>query len=56
MAVVINEFEVMPGESSPVQESGPTASEAEAKPPPSAREIGLLLEQQLRREERIWAH
>ena len=56
MAVVINEFEVMPGESA-AQESGSTsASEGEAKTPPSAREIALLIEQQRQRAERVWAH
>jgi len=56
MAVVINEFEVMPGES-PVQESGPTTSDGgEQKSSPSAREIGRLLEQQLQRDVRVWAH
>ena len=55
MAVVINEFEVMPGESA--GESGATSSsEGEAKTPPSAREIALLIEQQRQRAERVWAH
>ena len=56
MAVVINEFEVVPGEST-AQESGPTSSgEGAAKTPPSAREIALLIEQQLQRAERVLAH
>jgi len=57
MAVVINEFEVVPGDSTPVQESGPTAAgEAEPSAPPSAREQERLAEQKRRREERVWAH
>ncbi|HET6980061.1 MAG TPA: hypothetical protein VFI24_27255 [Pyrinomonadaceae bacterium] len=56
MAVVINEFEVVPGESA-AQESGSTpGSEGAAAAAPSAREIALLIEQQLQRAERIWAH
>ena len=57
MAVVINDFEVVPGENTSVQESGPTtASDGDVTSKPSAREIGLLIEQQLLREERVWAH
>jgi hypothetical protein len=57
MAVVINEFEVVPGESSAAPETPAAASrDGEAKAPPSAREVGLLIEQQLQRDRRVWAH
>jgi hypothetical protein len=57
MAVVINEFEVVPGESNAAPEtSAATSSESDPKPPPSARQIGILIEQQLQRDQRVWAH
>jgi hypothetical protein len=56
MPVVINEFEIMPGETTPNRESTPASSEGTSQPTPSAREIALLLEQALERDERIWAH
>jgi len=57
MAVVINEFEVMPRDSG-TGERGATSStsEGDEKPPPSAREIERLIEQRLQRGERVWAH
>lgn len=57
MAVVINEFEVVPGESDSGQREGTApSSEAGEKLPPSPREIERLIEQQLQRGERVWAH
>lgn len=57
MAVVINEFEVVPGESDPGQREGASsAGEAGENLPPSPREIEHLLEQKLQRCERVWAH
>jgi hypothetical protein len=57
MAVVINEFEVVPGESDPGQRGlTSSSSEEEEKPPPSPREIECLLEQQLQRGARVWAN
>jgi len=56
MAVVINEFEVVPGDNDPGQRGPSSSSEGEQKPPPSPREIERLIEQQLQRGERVWAH
>lgn len=57
MAVVINEFEVVPSESDPGQRDlTSSSSEGEEKQPPSPREIECLLEQQLQRGERVWAN
>ena len=56
MSVVINEFEVMPGETISNQEGASSPSDAANQPLPSAREIALLLEQAVERDERIWAH
>jgi hypothetical protein len=56
MAVVINEFEVLPGDATPSQASMSTPGEAANQSPPSAREIALLLEQAIERDERVWAH
>jgi hypothetical protein len=57
MAVVINEFEVVPGEPQPQQQN---AQESEGggdkKSPPSEHEIGRLVAQKMSRDERIWAH
>lgn len=57
MAVVINEFEVVPGDSDAAQrERTSSSSEAGEARPPSPREIERLLEQQLQRGARVWAH
>lgn len=55
MPVVINEFEVMPRENNPNQEAA-LPPEAAEKAAPSAREITLALQQQVERDERVWAH
>jgi hypothetical protein len=57
MPVVINEFEVVPGEarSSQTGESS-TSGKSEGKTAPSAHQIELLVEQQLERCERVRAH
>lgn len=57
MAVVINEFEVVPGQSDAGQrELTSSASDAGEKTPPAPREIERVFEQQLERGERVWAH
>ena len=60
MAININEFEVVPGDATPSQ---PASSSAEHKRGPSELpqmpspwEIERLVEQQLERCERVWAH
>ena len=57
MAIVINDFEVEPGEAEP----SPTprvASQNEpgTTKPPSPWEIERMVEQQLERSARVWAH
>jgi len=57
MAVVINEFEVVPRESDTDQRVGTSSSvEGGERPPLSPDEVERLLDQQLQREERVWAH
>ena len=57
MAVVINEFEVVTGDSGAGQrEASSPSSEGGNNVMPSPREIERLLEQQLQRCERVWAH
>jgi hypothetical protein len=58
MAVVINEFEVVPGAAPQQQRSSGSGSEAEGdkKSPPSEHELKHLFEQQMSRDERVWAH
>ena len=56
MPVVINEFEVMPGETNSNQQDSTSQPEAAEKAAPSAREISLLLQQQIERDERVSAH
>jgi hypothetical protein len=57
MAVVINEFEVIPRESDTDQRRGTSSStEAGERLPLSPEEVERLLDQQLQREERVWAH
>jgi hypothetical protein len=53
MAVVINEFEVMPGEVQLDQAAGAPGSEAQDKQPPSLREIELMIEEQIERSQRV---
>jgi hypothetical protein len=55
MAVVINEFELVPGEINRDQ-NGSSSSDAAEKVLLSAREIELMVEQRLERDERVWAY
>jgi hypothetical protein len=58
MAVVINEFEVVPGESKPPAQEAqpPEGGSGDKKSPPSEHEIGRLVAHKVSRDERIWAH
>ena len=56
MPVVINEFEVVPAEASQQPKAATPASGAEKESPPSPHEIERLVEQQMSRDERVWAH
>ncbi len=57
MAVVINEFEVVPGEAPPQQQkAGGSEAGEHKKSPPSEHEIGRLVEHKISRDERVWAH
>jgi hypothetical protein len=58
MAVVINEFEVVPGAAPQQQRSSGSGSESEGdkKSPPSEHEIEHLVEHKITRHERVWAH
>jgi hypothetical protein len=55
MAVVINEFDVVPAEAKQPTAAAPGPG-AETQSPPSEHEIQRLVENQISREERIWAH
>jgi hypothetical protein len=57
MAVVINEFEVVPGESQPQPQAAQASEGGGGKEsPPSEHEIGRLVAHKISREERVWAH
>lgn len=57
MAVVINEFEVLPAEPPSTSPGGAIASsEQEVIAPPSEYELQQLLKQQHERAVRVWAH
>jgi hypothetical protein len=57
MAVVINEFEVVPGESSQSkQNASPAQSQTESASAPHPQEIEQMIEQEHERCERVWAH
>ena len=57
MAVVINEFEVVPGESKPQgQEAPESKGGGDKESPPSEHEIGRLVAHKISRDERVWAH
>lgn len=57
MAVVINEFEVVPGAGDSSQrDAAPPSGDAGESPLPSPRDIERLIEQRLQRVERVWAH
>jgi hypothetical protein len=55
MAVVINDFEVVPAE--PPRQQSTAAQPGTTNPsPPRQQEIERVVEQQLSRSERVWAH
>jgi len=57
MAIVINEFEVVPGEAQPSPPARASQeSEKGASHLPSPWEIEHIVEHQLERCERVWAH
>ena len=57
MAVVINEFEMVPGEAPPPpQKAGGGEGGGDQGSSPSEQEIGRLVQQQKSRDERVWAH
>ena len=56
MAVVINEFEVAPGEAPKERSSGPVENGGGEKSSADDHEIERLVEHQMRRCERVWAH
>ena len=55
MAVVINEFEVVPETEAPPQPEGQSAGPAPL-PAPSSEDLVARLRQQAERIERVWAH
>ena len=57
MAVVINEFEIVPGESSQnKQNASPAQSQTESAAAPQSQEIDQMIEREHERCERVWAH
>lgn len=58
MAVVINEFEVVPGESQPQPQAAPepAGGGGDLNAPPSEHEIARLVAHKISRDERVWAH
>jgi hypothetical protein len=57
MAVVINEFEVVPGEPPPPpQKASGVEAGGDQSPPPSEHEMARLVQHQKCRDERVWAH
>jgi len=57
MAVVINEFEVVPAEPSAPQAPGATTSEEKGtSAAPSEQEVERAIERQRTRYARVWAH
>jgi hypothetical protein len=55
MAVVINEFEVVPAES-PQSDRTASPSQSQAESAPQTREIERMIEKEHERCERVWAH
>jgi len=55
MPIIINEFEVEPGEAKPASAAASTENQ-KANYLPSPWEIEQLVEQQFERRERVWAH
>lgn len=56
MAVVINEFEVVPSEAPQKEKASGTEAGGDKKSPPSEHELERLVEHQMSRGERVWAH
>jgi hypothetical protein len=57
MAVVINDFEVVPGEAQPGPEKAPeSGGGGGAGAPPSENEMERLVAHKISRDERVWAH
>ena len=56
MAVVINEFEVMPGAQAQPAAANPPVTAAAAPPPLTPQEIADQVRRQLARLARLWAH
>ncbi len=56
MAVVINEFEVMPAEQAKPAAANPPATGASEPPPLTPQELADLVRRQLERAARVWAH
>lgn len=56
MPVVINDFEVVPGEAAAPAASSEESEGGGDKKPPSEHEIARLVAHKISREERIWAH
>jgi hypothetical protein len=54
MAVVINDFEVVPAE--PPRQQNTAAQSASNPAPPSPQEVERVVEHQISRAERVWAH
>ncbi len=57
MAVVINEFEVVPGESPQSKQNvSPAQNQTESASAPQPQEIEQMIEKEHERCERVWAH
>ena len=56
MPVVINEFEVVPADAPPQQQAVVSESGGGKESPPSEHELERLVEHQMSRGERVWAH
>lgn len=54
MAVVINEFEVIPNEPTPKQQ--PSAPQGKSESELQPQQVERLLERERNRSERVWAH
>lgn len=55
MPVVINDFEVVPAEA-PQQNAAVAEAGGDKKSPPSEHELERLVDHQMSRGERVWAH
>ena len=56
MAVVIDEFEVVTGEPESTQQTGSPAVTNNAAASPTVHDIERVVERQIERFERVWAH